>query len=508
MISPNRRTLILAISALAALVAAAAVGMSGAAFTARTANPGNSFGAAASFGAFRVVSGGYVGNATDNRVVTGLDFQPDLVIVKADAAQTAVFRSSTMTGDNAKPVAGAALAPDLVQSLNADGFTVGTDARVNASGTTYYWTAMKAAPGVMTMGTYTGNGAVSRSIAGAGFSPEYVNVLSAAANTPRGRTTGMTTGFRFDSSTGATNTISSLDVDGFTVGVNADTNTNGTVYHWIAWNETAGQVEKGSYAGDGTGPTAVTGVGFEPYYLQLRANDVTTGRPAVARSQVNLFDSLRFDATANEGDAITAIQSDGFQVGANGDVNASGVTYHYVAFKDSTGSCSAPGAIRFGLPSTGAYVDQATPTTNYGPDVTYRVRSQSGSQNRRTLVRFDLPTAPPGCSMTDADLYLNATAAAAGRTIQVFRAGAAFNGGSVTWNNQPAITGTAVTSSSLSAAGWQSWDVTRQVQAQYTGTNNGFVIRDSAEGSTTPAEQVYNSDNAASNTPVLLVTFG
>ena len=239
------------------------------------------------------------------------------------------------------------------------------------------------------------------------------------------------------------------------MGINADTNTNGTVYHYIAWNETAGQVKKGSYVGDGTDPTNIAGVGFEPYYMQSRANDTTTARPAVHRSQSNLFDSLRFDAIANEGDALTAFDADGFTVGANGDVNAAGITYHYVAFKDATGSCSAPGTVRFSAPSTGAYVDQATPTVNYGPDVTYRVRSLTGSQNRRTLVRFDLPTAPPGCSMTSADLYLNATAVAAGRTIRVFRAAAAFNGSTVTWNNQPGTTGTAVTSTSLSAPGWQ-----------------------------------------------------
>jgi len=503
----DRRTLVLAIAALAVLVATAVIGASGAVFSAQTANPGNSFNAAASFGNFRVVSGAYTGNATDNRTLTGLGFQPDLVIVKADAAQTAVYRTSTMTGDASKPISGTALTANLVQSLDADGFTLGTDARVNAASTTYYWTAMKANTGVMKLGTYTGNGAASRSVSGVGFSPEYVHVLSAAANTTRVRATGMTSGFRLDPSTGATDTISSLDADGFTVGVNADTNTNGTTYHYIAWNETAGQVKKGSYTGDGTDPTQVTGVGFEPYYVQLRANDTTTARPAVARSQALAFESSRFDAIANEPDALTAFDTDGFTVGANGDVNANAVTYHYVAFKDATGSCSAPGGVRYGFPNTAAYVDQATPSTNYGSDTTLRVRSQSGSLNRRSLVKFDLPTAPPGCTMTNATMYMYASTPAAGRTIQVFRAAASWNGGSVTWNNQPTTTGTAVTSASLSAAGYQSWDVTSHVASQYSGTNNGFIVRDATESSGTAAQQVYDSDNAA-NYPVLVVTFG
>jgi hypothetical protein len=501
----DRRTLLAMLAALAALVATAAVGASGAVFSAQTANPGNSFDAAASFGDFRVVSGAYTGNAVDNRALTGVGFQPDLVIVTPSNSQDTTYRTSTMTGDASKPINATALTSNLVQSLNADGFTIGSDFRVNGSGVTYYWTAMKANTGVMKLGTYTGNGSASRSITGVGFSPEYVNVLSAGANTPRHRTSGMTSGFRFDTSVGATDSITSLNADGFSVGANADTNTSGTVYHYIAWNETAGQVKKGSYVGDGTDPTQITGVGFEPYYMHLRANDTVTGRPAVHRSQMNLFDSMRFDA-ANESNAITAFQSDGFQVGSNGDVNASGVTYHYVAFKDATGSCSAPGAVRLGLPSTGAYVDQATPTTNYGADATYRVRSLSGSQNRRTLVRFDLPTPPPGCSMTAADLYMYANTPTAGRTINVFRANASWNGGSVTWNTQPPITGTAAQSASLSAAGYQQWNVTTQVAAQYSGTNNGFSIRDSSEGGG-GAQQIYDSDNGA-NVPILVVTFG
>ena len=412
-----------------------------------------------------------------------------------------------MSGDNAKPISATALTSNLVQSLDADGFTIGTDARVNASNTTYYWTAMKANTGVMKVGSYTGNGAASRGITGLGFSPEYATVLSAGTGLASVRMTAMTRGFQLAPSTGATDTITSLDADGFTVGANADSNANGTVYHYIAWNETAGQVKKGSFVGDGTDPTSVTGVGFEPYYMQLRANDTTTARPAVARSQSNFFNSQRFDATADEGNAVTAIDNDGFTVGANGDVNANGVTYHYVAFKDSTGSCAAPGTVR-SLPSVGTYVDQATPNTTYGGDANYRVRSQNGSRNRRTLVKFDLPAPPPGCSMTSADLYMYANSPTSGRTINVFRANASWNGATVTWNTQPATTGAAAQSSSLSSAGWQQWNVTSQVAAQYSGTNDGFSIRDSSENTASGPQQVYNSDNAASNNPVLAVTFG
>ena len=90
----------------------------------------------------QLATGSYTGDGADNRAITGLGFQPDAVIIKGNTAQTAVIRTSTMTGDNTKPMVGAtALTADLIQSLDAGGFTIGTDARVNSGGVTYYWAA-------------------------------------------------------------------------------------------------------------------------------------------------------------------------------------------------------------------------------------------------------------------------------------------------------------------------------------------------------------------------------
>jgi len=117
-----------------------------------------------------MVTGSYLGNGSDDRAITGIGFQPDLVIVKANAAAYAVFKTSDMSGDASKPTIGT-ITTNLIQSFDSNGFTVGTDATVNTSGTTYYWTAFKATPGVLKVSTYTGNG-TSQSLAGFGFSPE------------------------------------------------------------------------------------------------------------------------------------------------------------------------------------------------------------------------------------------------------------------------------------------------------------------------------------------------
>ena len=210
----------------------------------------------------RVASGSYTGTGLDNRNIA-VAFQPDLVIVKGNNAQTAVARSSTMSGDSSKPLGGAvANSVDMIQALQATGFQVGANARVNTSGSAYSWVAVRKAQGTMSVASYTGNGLASRSLTGLGYSPEAVMVFGATAVTPALRLSGMTTGFAFDTGTGIASSITALGGDGFTVGASTSTNTNGVVYHYVSWNEVPGLVDAGSYTGNGLANRSVTGTGF------------------------------------------------------------------------------------------------------------------------------------------------------------------------------------------------------------------------------------------------------
>ena len=162
------------------LLALGTAPFSAANLSATTSNPGNSFTGSTYFGFF--ASGYYTGNATDNRAIAGVGFKPDVVIVKGNTAQTAAIRTSTMSGDVSKPMAGAtAQLADVIQSLDADGFTVGLNARVNSADVGYEWMAFRAQEGLLKVGSYTGNG-TSQSVTGLGFSPEYAAVFSAGAN--------------------------------------------------------------------------------------------------------------------------------------------------------------------------------------------------------------------------------------------------------------------------------------------------------------------------------------
>lgn len=300
----------------------------------------------------RVATGGYSGNGSDNRNITAVGFQPDVVIIKASnsgaiPSRVAVIRTSTMPADSTKQLAEAAADfSNGIQSLSADGFQIGSDGRVNASGSTYYWTALKARSGHMAVGSYAGNGTSGHAITGLGFSPEYAMVIPADITlnqqVPVQRMASMTRTFPFDSAgsggtggTGSTAGITSLDSAGFTVGTSASVNRSGTTYHYAAWNQCAGEMKTGSYAGNGAASRAISGVGFQPAYTIVRANDSSTGRNGVQRpASVTGTGSQLFSNTANISNGIIGLAGDGLTVGNYSGTNASSISYSYVAFSD------------------------------------------------------------------------------------------------------------------------------------------------------------------------------
>lgn len=91
--------------------------------------------------------GTYTGDGLDNKVISGIGFTPDMVIVKngstTDPARMLTTDMITNTQDS-MPLTTAAPDANGIKTLNSDGFTVGTSATVNGSGNTLYWIALKA----------------------------------------------------------------------------------------------------------------------------------------------------------------------------------------------------------------------------------------------------------------------------------------------------------------------------------------------------------------------------
>jgi hypothetical protein len=282
--------------------------------------------------AMRVATGTYTGSGIDNRAFTGLGFQPDIVMIKISTATSGVIRTSTMVGDASKPLTlVGALAPNLVQSLDADGFTVGTDTRVNASASTYYWVAMKAGA-ELKLGTYVGNGADNRSITGVGFQPDWLITLGDGDDSVfRPGTIAGDASFLTDGSSALVNHIQAMEADGFQIGTNIKVNETGTTFHYVAWDVSA-NVKQTTYAGNGTDNRSIGGVGFQPLMAWVKRDSLnqSTWRPASTAGDL----SHHWGAAASAVDRIQALELDGFQVGTSPLVNSGTGTYHYIAFKD------------------------------------------------------------------------------------------------------------------------------------------------------------------------------
>ena len=331
-----RRVLSTRAIAAALVILATAVPTAVAAFVATISNSGNSFQAASIFpGAIKMATGSYTGDGADNRAIA-VGFQPDFVMVKDTGNREGAARSSSMVGDLAKPMGSlTALAADNIQSFAANGFVVGTANRVNQSGRTYHWVAFKSNSQAMKVGTYNGNG-TSQSISGLGFSPELVILMGNNAQRAVSRFSGMSRSYGFDSSTGVTTGVTSLDADGFSVGAAAEANANGIAYHYVAFNNVANSINVSSYTGNNTDDRNVATVGFQPEYVMVRADDSATARSANAHPASLAGDNtLLFTATASGTNRIQALQSNGFQVGTSTDVNANTVTYYSLAVRSS-----------------------------------------------------------------------------------------------------------------------------------------------------------------------------
>jgi hypothetical protein len=273
-------------------------------------------------------TGSYTGNGVDNRSITGIGFQPDVVIVRRSGSQPAIMRTSNMPNDRAKTMgSGAALATNRIQSFVADGFVVGTNANVNANGQTYYYTAMKAGTNVA-VGTYTGNGSDDRNITGLSFQPVWVITLGdGQKDYYRPSTLTGDNAYSAEGTGADSDHIQSILSTGFQLGASSEVNESGRAYYYIAFAPTP-LVANGTYTGNGSDSRNINGLGFDPDFVWVKR----TGEKAVWRTDVVPGDlSLYWLSDAPGADRIQSVIAGGFQVGTHAEVNGSGSTYHYLA---------------------------------------------------------------------------------------------------------------------------------------------------------------------------------
>ncbi len=278
-----------------------------------------------------VASGSYVGDGGNARAITGLGFQPVVVIVKGNRNDGAVCRSTDMPVGYCKHLSGAwDLQANRLLSLDPDGFSIGSDADVNASGSNYYWVAFSAGDEIR-VGSYTGWSIANQTVTGLGIDPDLVLVMGEGATRAWHRNREMTAGYSlpFSTETATTNRIIDLVADGFQVGTSSDVNAAFTRYHYIAWSQSPGHLAAGRYWGNGLDNSAVELGGFQPDYVLVKSGGSTSGaqRPSALAGDA----TQSFDALANYANAIQALTATGIERGSSAAVNQNGQAFFWLA---------------------------------------------------------------------------------------------------------------------------------------------------------------------------------
>ena len=297
----------------------------------------------------RVSTVAWNGDGVDSRSISGVGFQPELVILfRDDSGVSNYWRTSAFTGDLAINMGQGGTFADIIQAFETDGFQVGVNANANVLNGSYMAACFldNGIGGRLAVGTYSGNATDSRNIViTPSFQPNFVVVkgndagLDAAWRSSAAHSTDDSEHFR-ETAAGA-DRIQAINSDGFQVGLNADVNASGTAYYYMAMGTAGGNFAIGTYSGNNTDDRNITGIGFQP--ILAIADNITT---ETALSWAKLDRSVTADAHnfggggADSTDAIQALQSDGFQVGLAAGVNENLSVIAWFAWIDSLGGKS------------------------------------------------------------------------------------------------------------------------------------------------------------------------
>lgn len=279
----------------------------------------------------RVTTGSYVGDGGNPRAISGVGFQPNLLIVKGDG-QNAIFLTASMVaaGIDALQYVNAAVVSIL--SLDANGFTINNSALVNSSGVTYRWVAVyDDGAGDYADGVYAGDGVAGRLIS-TGFAQKlavakFTGGTAVASFRITEHDAGSASFFSAAAETGAR--ITGFTSSGFNVASDININGVGRSYAWYALGGVA--VETGVYTGDAVDDRLVSAT--TPLFATVKA--ATNAAAAVFRTDDYAADSAAlYTNAANAANRIQSFELGGFVVGTDSAVNGSGINYKWFALHD------------------------------------------------------------------------------------------------------------------------------------------------------------------------------
>jgi len=336
-----------------------------------------------SSGTFKMATGTYTGNGAYQNF-SGLGFAPDLVIIKGNTTSAGVFRTSLHSGDLTSYLDAATADFALgIQSLNPDGFSIGTSATVNTNAIAYYWTAYGNAwrPGTNSgasdfmIGSYYGNGVDNRNITNMPWQPDFVTVKAATAVAGTFRTSAQSGDLSsfFAAAAEAANNIQALNADGFQVGTSTSVNTAAVQYWYFAFkNGTNFTVN--TYSGNGSTQN-ITTAGFQPDNLWVKATGATRG--VEKTSSEAAANCAPFINVAEIATAFSGFISTGFGLTNAAETNSSGSSnYRYVAWKvpgSANNPPNSPATLTQKTSPGGVSITESAWTTDNTPDLGFTI---------------------------------------------------------------------------------------------------------------------------------------
>ena len=321
----------------------------------------------------------YTGDGNTNRVLTGLNMQPDLVWIKSMSASGNHCLVDSVRGVNDRLITNSQGTESentgTINSFNSNGFTIGDSSLVNTDGTSYVawcWKAGGAAvsntDGDKTVQlsanqeagfsiiSYTGNGTDGETFGhGLSSTPKmYIikdrdstsNWFIFNSNLPTNQNVyfnAQDAGFAAGGFAGASATSSLIQLP---TGGSTTVNESGKKYICYAWHDVPGLQKFGMYTGDGTTDGPYINCGFRPALLWVKNASSGSTDWVILDTTTSVINPMfrRFAVNQNSAqvsDSSTTAQfdfySNGFKsVGGDGTfVNTSGDNYIYCAFAET-----------------------------------------------------------------------------------------------------------------------------------------------------------------------------
>jgi len=346
---------------------------------------GNAWNAETNSGSSDFYIGAYYGNGIDNRNITRLPFQADMVTIKRNSSTPATFRISNMAGDISGFFAATADAANNIQALQTNGFQIGTSTNVNAAANVNFFFGFKSGAN-FAVGTYSGTGS-SQNITSVGLQPDnlWIKATGATRGILRTAQGAANSALPFINVANVANAVTGLLSNGFTVNTAAETNTVGTNnYHYVAWKNNftttspTYKMKTGYFMGNGAAKS-LSGLGFIPDLVVIKSD--TTATAAMFKTKyMPLSNTAFFINTADSIAGLITLNSDGFTVG--GTANSRNVRYSWVAYGGS--DCSVTGVF-----CTRSFIGNGTSpraitTVGFQPDLVVTKRSTAVDGNWRS----------------------------------------------------------------------------------------------------------------------------